>query len=217
MGSLAPFYVSRWRLQLLAQRLAASWKGTLSGKIAIPGVGEFTLNRDGQAPGTLGQLERVLTSLTRSGAIGDAWDADVSYTWVHVTSNISRLRLASDIDHLVIADSHSVVPLNWHVFLAGVRANLVSLDPATATPEFGSSPLALQAVLGEVLAADSRASSTTSRPPRAEMTTRLIAACRSLADEQPRFGISGVVEVVYRDPDHHVLLGSPLFLSTFSR
>ncbi len=217
LGALAPFYISRWRLELLGQRVAPGWKGKMKGEVSFPGVGELGFDREGQAPGTLARLERVLSWLARTGAIGDAWDPDCDYTWVHAVSHITWMQNAVEgVDHLVVADPRSVVPAGWSVFLAGLRTNLVSLDPPGKYPELGSSPLALQAVLREISAADKKPGAQAVPVRRDGTSRRLRAACRSLAGEQPRWDVGGVVEIVYRDARQNVLLGSPLFLSLFT-
>jgi hypothetical protein len=218
LGNVAPFYISRYRLQLLGDRVAPTWRGTLSGKLAIPGAGEVGFTGQGRDKGTIRVLERILSWLTKTGAIGDAWDGNCDYTWIHIRSHIAWIEnISNGIDHLVATSNHSLIPDNWCIFLTGLRTNLMSLEPADKYSRLGSSPLAIQAVLNEILKADRNPSSRTPPVDHDGTCERLREACHSLSEEEPKWEMAGVVEVVHRCVRDDVLLGSPLFLSSFVR
>lgn len=217
IGNVTPFYISRHRLQLLSDRITPTWKGSFTGKLTIPGAGEIGFSHQGHDKGTIVRLERILSWLSGKGAIGDVWNADCSYTWIHVRSHIAWItNVPEGVDHLVVADDHSLTPTDWRTFLAGLRTNLISLEPPDKYPQLGSSPLALQGVLREVHAADKKPGTRTSAVGRDGTCERLRDACHSLSGEQPQWEIAGVAEIVYRCTDHRVLLSSPLFLSSFA-
>ena len=215
IGNVTPFYISRHRLHLLGDRIAPTWKGSFTGKVAIPGVGEIGFGYEGRDKGTIARLDRILSWLSKNGAIGDAWNTDCSYTWIHVRSHIAWItNVPAGVDHLVVADDNSLIPAGWCTFLAGLRTNLLSLEPPDKYPQLGSSPLALQEVLREVHAADKKPGTRKSAAGRDGTCGRLREACHSLSGEQPQWEIVGVAEIIYRCADHHVLLSSPLFLSS---
>lgn len=209
LGNVVPFYVSRYRLKTLEEKLRAG-RYTLTGSVSVPGVGKLTFDRKAAGVATTRTLERVLTFLANNDAIGDAWDEDRAYTWVSLRASVIRIADGDkNVDHLAFADWNGVVPEGWRCLLIGARANLVSLEK-TALPALGSSPLAIQWAL-EYLRREKR----TKASHNADDCSRLRAGVKAATRDPAGYSwkVAGVVEIVDRCPDHRLLLGAPLFLT----
>lgn len=211
LGYSVPFYVSRYRLRLLADRLGKS-KMNWGGSIGTTGIAELHLDTQALDEATGRRLERVLDWLNREGAIGDPDKGEYQYSWVHLHGRATLVRnVSSGVNHLLVG-GEAISPPGWACLLIGSMANLTS-KAGSKVPSLGSSPLAIQAVLA-ALASRKSSLDRSSRKSGVGSVDLIRHGLEALKAEPATldWDLAGVVEVVMRSPDDRVLLGSPLYL-----
>lgn len=221
LNYIAPFYISRYRLKLLADR-ASKGGLNLAGKLQIPGIGEFQMDYKRVDSGTGAMLERVVAQMDQDNAIGDPKDVDCRFGWVWLKGKMAWIKdTERGVDHLISADLNSRIPSNWCCLLVGSRANLTSLVE-TELPFLGSSPIAIQTAI-EVFAERSdtllnHAGTVRTTSITEDACQRILRSAKVIADDPVvlEWDMMGLVEVVARCPKNQLILGAPLFLTYYS-
>jgi hypothetical protein len=221
LNYIAPFYISRYRLKLLAGRVGRGGL-KLAGKLQIPGIGEFQIDYERVDSGTGAMLERVVEQMDKDNAIGDPKEGDRRFGWVWLKGKIAWVQDAQrGVDHLVAADLDARIPSKWRCLLVGSRANLTSLVE-TELPFLGSSPIAIQTAI-EVFA--ERAGrplnyigAVQSGSVAEDTCQHLLRSAETISDDPVALGwdMVGLVEIIARCTKNQLILGAPLFLAYYS-
>lgn len=216
LGSVAPFYISRFRLKILSERIdKRSIK--LTGKISIPLIGELQIDnqRVDSATGLL--LERVINWLSKNNAIGDVSNTNCEYTWISIKGKMIRVESKEEgVDHFFAADTKAISPEGWHCLVVGSRTNLTSLTESKI-PFLGSSPIAIQKAI-EIFLKTSKSNINIDQKQNIDACSNLkhVGEIISTDPSSLEWPIAGVVEVLFKCPKEKLILVSPLFLTYYS-
>ena len=220
LNYIAPFYISRYRLKLLSDRIS---KGglKLAGKLQIPGIGEFQMDYQRVDSGTGAMLERVVEQMDEDNVIGDPADIDRRFGWVWLKGKMAWVKdVERGVDHLILADLNARIPSQWCCLLVGSRTNLTSLAE-TEPPFLGSSPIAIQAAINlftERQDTLQNRTGVTSHLLEEDTCHRLLNSAEVISDDPAALecDIVGLVEIIARCPKSRLVLGAPLFLTYYS-
>ncbi len=216
IGYIAPFYISRYRLKLLGDRAR---KGGLkfSGKLQIPGIGEFQIDHERVDSATGAMLELVIEQMVKDDAIGDPADSTRRFGWIWIKGKMAWVADAQQgVDHLLCADLNARIPSKWCCLLVGSRANLTSLVE-TELPALGSSPIAIQTAI-EVLTerSDTLPNNTRTSSSMTEDTCLRLLHSAEVISADPvalEWSTLGLIEIIARCPKNKLILGSPVLLT----